>query len=112
VAFQYLKGVWKKGADKRSSRACSDRTREDCFEVKEGRFRLDIQKKFFNSRVVKPWQRLPREVVDAPFLETFQARLDGALSNLIWLKMSLFMAGGWTTWPSKVPCHPNHSVTL
>jgi len=27
--------------------------------------------------------RLPREVVDAPSMEVFEARLDGALSNLI-----------------------------
>jgi len=27
--------------------------------------------------VVKHWNRLPREVADAPFLETFMARLDG-----------------------------------
>ena len=33
--------------------------------------------------VVKHWSRLPQEVVDAPSLETFKARLDGALSNLI-----------------------------
>ncbi|KAK4807047.1 hypothetical protein QYF61_018388 [Mycteria americana] len=34
-------------------------------------------------RVVKHWNRLPREVLDAPSLETFKVRLDGALSNLI-----------------------------
>ena len=35
-------------------------------------------------RVVRHWKRLPREVVDAPSsLETFQVRLDGALSNLV-----------------------------
>jgi len=45
-------------------------------------------------REVKPWQRFPREVVDAPSLVTSQTRLDGALSNLIWLKLSLLMAGG------------------
>jgi len=45
-------------------------------------------------RVVRHWYRLPREVVDAPSLETFQVRLDRALSNLIWLKMSLLTAGG------------------
>ncbi|KFM11352.1 hypothetical protein AS27_13991, partial [Aptenodytes forsteri] len=50
---------------------------------KEGRFRLDIRKKFFMLRVVKHWNRLPREVVDAPSLETFKVKLDGALSNLI-----------------------------
>ncbi|KFQ72012.1 hypothetical protein N335_12831, partial [Phaethon lepturus] len=53
------------------------------FKLKEGRFRLDLGKKFFTAMVVKPWPRLPREVVDAPSLETSQVRLDGALSNLI-----------------------------
>ena len=45
-------------------------------------------------RVVKHWNRLPREVVDAPSLQTFKARLDGALSNLVWVKMSMLTAGG------------------
>jgi len=44
-------------------------------------------------RVVKHCNRLPREVVEAPSLETFKARVDGALSNLILLKMSLSMTG-------------------
>jgi len=38
--------------------------------------------------------RSPREVVDVPFLETFKARLDGALSHLLWLKMSLLTVRG------------------
>jgi len=45
-------------------------------------------------RVVRHWHRLPREAVDAPSLEAFKARLDGALSNLVWWKVSLLMAGG------------------
>ncbi|KFW07787.1 hypothetical protein N326_10027, partial [Eurypyga helias] len=52
------------------------------FKLKAGRFRLDIRKKFFPERVVKDWDRLPREAVDAPSLEVFKARLDEALSNL------------------------------
>ncbi|KFZ45305.1 hypothetical protein N321_13224, partial [Antrostomus carolinensis] len=52
-------------------------------KLEEGRFRLDMRKKFFPLRVVRDWNRLPREVVDAPSLEVFKARLDEALSNLI-----------------------------
>ncbi|KFQ34374.1 hypothetical protein N332_05495, partial [Mesitornis unicolor] len=53
------------------------------FKLKEGRFRLNIRKKFFTVRVMRHWNRLPREVVDAPSLEVFKARLDRALSNLV-----------------------------
>ncbi|KGL95861.1 hypothetical protein N301_06824, partial [Charadrius vociferus] len=52
------------------------------FKLEEGRFRIDIRKKFFTLRVVRHWPRLPREAVAAPSLEVFKARLDGALSNL------------------------------
>ena len=51
-------------------------------------------KKFFTMRMVRPWNRLSRAVVDAPSLEVFKARLDGALSSLAWWKVSLPMAGG------------------
>jgi len=64
-------------------RTCGDRTRSNGFKLNEGRFRLAIRKFFFTMRVEKHWHRLPREVVDAPSLETFKARLDGALSNVI-----------------------------
>jgi len=86
AAFQYLKGAYKKDGDRLFSRACSDRPRHNGFKLKESRFNLDIRNNFFflmMMRVVKHWHRLPREVVDAPSLETFKARLDGALSNLI-----------------------------
>ncbi|KFV16886.1 hypothetical protein N340_05326, partial [Tauraco erythrolophus] len=83
VAFQYLKGAYRKAGEGLFTRASSDRTRGNGFILKEGRFRLDIRKKFFTQRVVRQWNRLPREVVDAPSLEVFKARLDEALGNLV-----------------------------
>ena len=53
-----------------------------------------MRKKFFPMRAVRPWPRLPREAVAAPSLAGFKARLDGALSTLVWWKMSLLVAGG------------------
>jgi len=88
VAFQYLKGAYKKDEDRLFSKACCDRTRCNGFKLREGRFRLDIRKVFFTMMVVKHWTRLPREVVDAPCQETFKG-----LGNLIWWKMSLLIAG-------------------
>ena len=55
------------------------------FNLKQGRCRLDIWKKFFMMRMVRHWNRLSREAVDAPSLEVFKARLDGALSSLVHL---------------------------
>ena len=51
--------------------------------MKEGRFRLDVMGKFFTRRVVGCWNGLLREVVDAPSLQVFKARLDGALGSLV-----------------------------
>ncbi|KFQ07020.1 hypothetical protein N330_02623, partial [Leptosomus discolor] len=53
------------------------------WKLGKGRFRLDIRKKFFTLRVVRHWNKLPKEVVDAPSLAVFKTRLDGALSNLV-----------------------------
>jgi len=67
AAFQYLKGAYRKDVENIFSRACSDRTRSNGFKLRDGRLRLGIRKKFFTIRVVKQWNRLPREGVEAPF---------------------------------------------
>jgi len=83
AAFQYLKGACRKDGENFFSRAYCNRTWSNGFKLREGRFRLDMRKKFFMIRVVKHWHRLPREAVEAPSLETFMARLDRALRNLV-----------------------------
>ncbi|KFZ51715.1 hypothetical protein N321_14088, partial [Antrostomus carolinensis] len=53
------------------------------FNLKVGRFKNRYKEEIFHNEVVKHWHMLPREVVDAPSLETFKIRLDGGLSNLL-----------------------------
>ncbi|KFU97725.1 hypothetical protein N339_11423, partial [Pterocles gutturalis] len=83
AAFQYLKGAYKQEGERLFMRVGSDRTRGNGFKLRQGRFRLEIRRKFFTQRVVAHWNRLPREVMDAPSLEAFKARLDVALSRLV-----------------------------
>ena len=44
---------------------------------------MDVRGKFFTERVVRYWNRLPREAVDVPSLEVFKMRLDEALGYLV-----------------------------
>ena len=47
AAVHYLKWSYKEEGDRLCSRVCCDRTRENGFKLKEGKFKLDIRKKFF-----------------------------------------------------------------
>ena len=75
----------------------SDRTRGNGFKLAQGTFRLDIRRKFLTQRVVMHWNRLPKEVVDAPSLEAFKARLGVALGSLVWWLVTLPVGKGVET---------------
>ncbi|KAM3675668.1 triadin isoform 21-T21 [Ammospiza maritima maritima] len=81
TVFQYLQGACKRAKEGLVTTACSDR--ENGFKLKEVGFSLDIREKVFTVRVVRLWNRLPREVVDSPSLEVFKARLGRTLRYLV-----------------------------
>lgn len=44
---------------------------------------MEIRKNFFMERLVKPWHRLPREMVKSPPLEMFKIHVDVALEDTV-----------------------------
>ena len=73
---------------------------------------MDIRRKFFTQRVVTHWNRLPKEVVDAPSLEALMARLDVALGSLVWWLAILHIAGGLKLMVIVFLFNPGHSMIL
>ena len=83
VAFQYLKGAPKQEGEWLFPRVGCNRRCRSGLQGRQGRFKLDLRMKFFPERLVRHWNRLPKEVVDAASLEAFKARLELARGILV-----------------------------
>ena len=81
--FQYLKGAYRESGTRLFSLLTGDKVRGTGLKLHQGKFRLDIRKHFFTERVVKHWNRLPRETFESPSLDVLKSHLDVVLGDTI-----------------------------
>jgi len=80
---KYLKGGCEEDGARFFSAVPRNRTRGNGHTLRHRRFHLNMRKNFFTVRVTEHWNRLLRQVVESPSLETFKSHLDTILGNVL-----------------------------
>jgi len=79
----YLKGGCSQVGVGLFSQVTSSRTGGNSLKLHQGKFRSDIMKNFCTKRVVKHWNRLPREAVESPSLEASKRCVHVAFEDMV-----------------------------
>ena len=94
--YNYLEGGCSKVGGGFFSQVTRDSMRGNSLKLPQGRFRLVIGNNFFIERIVKHWNRLPREVVDSPSLEVFKRPGEVSIRDMVqWWTWQCYI-NGWT----------------
>ena len=112
AAFQYLKGAYKHEGSKLFERVDNSRTRGNGFKLKEGRFRLDVRRKFFTMKVEVLEQAAQRGCGCPVPQDQVGWGIWQPDPVLMWRLVASPWQGGWSLMILEVPSNPSHSMIL
>lgn len=65
------------------SQAAKDRTRTNCFKLRQGRFRLNLGKKFLHQKNCKALAQVAQDSDGVTTLKVFKTHVDVALKDMV-----------------------------
>ena len=79
--FKWVKRINKGNIDQVLEISSQDTTRGNGYKLEKLRFRTNLDRYWFTTRVVNDWNRLGRHVVSAESIGSFKKRLDESMDK-------------------------------